>query len=409
VTGIISGLGHGFNSYGISVFFKDLAAELNLDRAITSLATGIGRLEGGAISPLTGWLSDKFGPRWPIICGICIAGIGMILMNFITAVWHYFVVWGLLIGLGINLALTVAIDKSLNDWFLRKRGLAQGIKFALIGVLGVAVIQIITPLVLSQGWRITCLIWGMVMFASVPFAFAFVRNESPERYGLFPDGIKTGLYADEDKNKIINGGAGYTSGSREVEYSFRQSIRTRSYWMLVFAFGVQNLVGGGFVVHVIPFLTDLGIDPTSASFMMGIMIFFTIPARFFGGLTADRIRKGHIQFLLAGVFFLQFIGILTFILYQNTASIYVLLICHGLSTGAAWPILLVIIGRYFGRQAFGSILGTLLAFLSPALLMAPVYSGWVYDTTGSYINAFITFSVLVIFSTSIMFFVRSPK
>jgi cyanate permease len=312
-------------------------------------------------------------------------------------------------GFGINLALTVAVDKSLNDWFLRKRGLAQGIKFALIGVIGVVVIQIITPLVLSQGWRITCLIWGIVMFASVPFALVFVRNMGPERYGLFPDGIKNGLDAEEDKSEIIDRSAGFSSSYNEIEYSFRQAIRTRSYWMLVFAFGVQNLVGGGFVVHVIPFLTDLGIDPTRASFMMGIMIFFTIPARFFGGITADRVRKGYIQFLLAGVFFLQFIGILTFILYQNTASIYVMLICHGLSTGGAWPILLVIIGRYFGRQAFGAILGTLLAFLSPALLMAPVYSGWVYDTTGSYINAFITFSVLVILSTSAMFFVRSPK
>jgi len=407
--GIISGLGHGFNSYGISVFFKDLAAELNLNRAITSLATGLGRLEGGAISPLTGWLSDKFGPKWPIVCGICIASIGMILMNFITEVWHYFVVWGLLMGFGINLALTVAVDKLLNDWFLRKRGLAHGIKFALIGVFGVAVLQIITPIVLSEGWRITCLIWGMIMFASVPFAFAIVRNEIPEHYGLFPDGATPESYMEKNKIKNVDGGTGDSSDSREVEYTFKQTIRTRSYWLLVFAFGVQNLVGGGFVLHVIPFLTDLGIDPTAASFMMGIMIFFTIPARFFGGISADRFRKNQIQFLLAGVFFLQFIGILTFILYQNTASIYALLICHGLSTGASWPIMLVMLGRYFGRQAFGSILGTLLAFLSPMLLLAPVYSGWIYDTTGSYLNAFITFCVLVIISTSVMFFVRPPR
>jgi cyanate permease len=304
VTGIISGLGHGFNSYGISVFFKDLAAELNLSRAITSLATGLGRLEGGAISPFTGWLSDKFGPKWPIVCGICIAATGMILMNFITEVWHYFVVWGVLIGFGINLGLTVAVDKSLNDWFLRKRGLAHGNKFAIIGVVGIVVIQIITPIILTEGWRITCLIWGMVMFVSVPFAFAFVRNEIPERYGLSPDGIKPDINLDKDRQKNKNGDAGDSSGSHEVEYTFKQTIKIRSYWILVFACSVQNLVGGSFVLHVIPFLSDLGIDPTAASFMMGIMVFFTIPARFFGGITADRFRKNRIQFLLAGVFFL---------------------------------------------------------------------------------------------------------
>ena len=70
--GIISGLGHGFNTYGISVIFKPIAAELNLDRAVTSWAPGIGRLEGGVTSPLVGWLSDKFGPRGVVITGIFI-------------------------------------------------------------------------------------------------------------------------------------------------------------------------------------------------------------------------------------------------------------------------------------------------------------------------------------------------
>ena len=78
--GVISGLGHGFNMYGLSVFFKDIADELGLNRAFTSLAAGIGRLEGGITSPFVGWLSDKIGPRWIVIVGTLIAGIGMIIM-----------------------------------------------------------------------------------------------------------------------------------------------------------------------------------------------------------------------------------------------------------------------------------------------------------------------------------------
>jgi cyanate permease len=409
VAGTISGIGFGFNSYSISVFFKDLAAELGLSRAITSLATGIGRLEGGIASPLAGWLADKFGPKWPIILGICVGGIGMMLMNFITTMWQYIVVWGLLVGAGVNLGLTVAIDKSLNDWFLRKRGLAQGIKFAFMGAFSVVTLQVVTPLVLSYGWRTTCFIWGIVMFACVPLAFAYVRNQRPEHYGLLPDGAKIGLDTLEDRDKTMDGGAGSAPSLPEPEYSFRQTIRTRVFWILVVAYSLQNLVGGGFTIHVVPFLTDLGIDTTTASGMMGMMVFFTVPSRFLGGLIVDHVRKSRCHFLLAGAFSLQFVGVSAFLLFQNMASIYVLLVCNGLSTGAAMPILIVTLGRYFGRQAFGSIFGTLLAFLSPVLLIAPVYSGWVYDTTGSYINAFITFDVLVVFAVSIMFFIRPPK
>ena len=79
--GVMSGLGHGFNIYGISVFFKSIASELKLGRASTSWAPGIGRLEGGITSPLVGWLSDKFGPRWMVIIGIIIAAVTMFFMH----------------------------------------------------------------------------------------------------------------------------------------------------------------------------------------------------------------------------------------------------------------------------------------------------------------------------------------
>ena len=409
VTGTISGLGHGFNIYGLSVFFKDLAAELGISRAITSLAAGIGRLEGGLTSPLVGWLSDRFGPRWPVIIGIGITGMGMILMNYITTVWHYYVVWGVLIGMGLNIGLTVAVDKALTDWFIRRRGLAQGIKFALIGIFGIVVLQAVTPLVLSQGWRITCLLWGIVMFASVPFAFVFVRQQRPEYYGMLPDGAEISLGADEDKSEMVDRGVGYAASFEETEYTFRQAVRTGTYWLLFAGFSVHYIISGGFTIHVIPFLTDMGIDPTTASGMMGIMVFFTIPSRFFGGIIADRVRKSRLQFLLVGTFLLQIIGIGTFLLFQNVVSVYVLLACYGLSSGAATPIIILILGRYFGRKAFGSILGTMIAFISPVGLLAPVYAGWIYDTTGSYITAFITFVWLALFSTITMFFVRAPK
>jgi len=409
VTGTISGLGHGFNIYGFSVFFKDLATDLGLNRAITALAAGIGRLEGGITSPLVGWLSDKFGPRGPVVVGICITGTGMILMNFITEVWHYYVAWGVLIGMGLNIGLTLAVDTALTNWFIRRRGLAQGIKFALIGVFTIIVLQFVNSLVLSQGWRITCLIWGIVMFASVPFAFVFVRPQRPEYYGMLPDGAEIGQGKEEDKGEMIDMGIGYASSFEETEYSFKQAIRTGTYWLLFVGFSVHNIMANGFTIHVIPFLTDMGITRTTASNMMQMMVFLMIPSRFFGGIIADRVRKNRLQFLLVGTFLLQVIGISTFLLNQNLASVYVWLACHGLSSGTITPVVLLIVGRYFGRKSFGSIIGSMLAFIAPWGLLAPLYSGWVHDTTGSYINAFITFGALALFSTITMFFVRAPR
>jgi len=407
--GIVSGLGHGFNTYGISVFFKPIAAELELNRAYTSLAAGIGRLEGGITSPLVGWLSDKFGPRWIVIIGICIAASGMIFMNFITEVWQYYVAWGAMIGLGLNIGLTVACDKMINDWFIRRRGMAQGIKFALISVFGIVVLQAITPLIEIHGWRFACLIWGLIMFASVLFAFMLIKPQRPEYYGLLPDGAEFSPGTEKDRKEMIEQGISYASSLQETEYTFKQALRTKTYWLLVVGFTVHNFIAGGFNVHVYPFLTDIGIAEATASGLMGMMVFFMIPSRFFGGIIADRIPKRYLQLLLVGAFLLQVIGISTFLYSRSMVSVYVLLACHGFSSGAVTPIIILVLGRYFGRKAFGSILGTMIAFLAPMGLLSPVYYGWVFDTYLSYDTAFITALVMAAIAVVATFFVRAPQ
>ena len=407
--GLISGVGHGFNAYGISVLFLPISKELGLNRAATSWAPGIGRLEGGITSPLVGWLSDKFGPRWIVIFGIIVAGGGMIMMNYITEAWQYYVAWGALIGLGLNIGLTVAVDKTINDWFMRRRGLAQGIKFASLSILGIVVVQIITPLMKISDWRFTCLLFGIIMLASIPLAYIFVRPHRPEHYGMLPDGADTGEGKEDEEVDMATKSAGYASRYQEIEYTFKQAIKTRTFWLMNVAFSVQYIVAGGFNLHVHPFLTDTGLTDAAASGLMGIMIFFTLPSRFFGGLVADRVPKNRVQFLLMAAFLFQVIGLGTFLLFQNIPAAYILLACHGISSGAVTPLVIIILGRYFGRKAFGSILGTMVALLSPMGMISPVFYGWVFDTTGSYNNAFIMALVLVVLAVAISCLLRIPK
>jgi MFS family permease len=407
--GVISGLGHGFNTYGISVFFKNVATELRLDRAATSWAPGIGRLEGGVTSPLVGWLSDKFGPRWVTITGIAIAGTGMILMYYVTKVWQYYLAWGVLIGLGLNIGLTVACDKMINDWFVRRRGLAQGIKFGLISVFGIIVVLAITPLIELQGWRFVCLLWGILLFAGIPLAYGLVKPQRPEHYGLLPDGAEIPPAAGKTGADMLERGVEYASSFEETEYAFKQAFKSRTYWLLAFGYSVHTIIASGFNLHVHPFLTDASISETMAGTMMGMMIFFTAPARVFGGIIADRIAKRRLQFILLGAFLLQVTGLSTYLSFQNLPSIYVLLVCHGLSSGVVTPVVILILGRYYGRKAFGSILGTMVAILSPLGMLSPVFYGRIYDTNQNYNLAFITALVLAVLAAIAMLFVRAPR
>ncbi len=409
VSGILSGIGHGFYGYGFSVFFKDLAAELNLTRAITSIGSGIGRLEGGLESAPAGWLADRFGPKWVMFIGICTTGCALILMTFVNSVWSYFLVWGFLIGTGLNLGLTVTVDKTVIEWFVRKRGLAQGTKFALIGAGGVVAVPIVTWLVGVYDWRMTCFIWGLVLLACAPLVLVFVKSKGPEHYGLLPDGAQVGPRVAANVDDMIARGAEYAASFEEIEYTFKQTLRTRAFWLFVAAFIIQTVIIGGIGIHIVPFLTDMGISEATAGAMMSMQVFFTIPSRFLGGFLADQVDKRGLPLVMAFGMSLQAVGLAVFLILRTIPSVYLFLILYGLSTGAGTPLLTVALGRYFGRRSFGSIFGVLRAFQAPFSFLAPTYSGWVYDTTGSYINAFTVFAILIVVSAVCLCSVRPPK
>jgi len=389
--------------------FKPIASDLGLSRAATSVVTGVRTLQTGVVFPIAGWLSDKFGPKWVIISGICITGTGFVLMNYINSAWAYYVVWGAIMGIGHSLGLTVAIDTMLTNWFVSKRGRAFSVKFAIIGLISVIVLPIIGLLVTTQGWRTTSLIWAGLMFASIPPALYFVRQKRPEYYGLLPDGAKIEPGIETDRDAMIAKGVEYAVGFQESEFTLSQALRTSSFWMLTIAWIVHGIVIRGFRIHCIPFLTDMGIGPITAASMMAMMILFTIPARIFGGLIADRIKKEHLKFLLAMPFFFIAAGIIAFLLSQNIAGSYVFLILYGCGSGAFVPLDIIIRSRYFGRKAYGSIQGASVIFSTPISFLAPVYTGWVYDSTGSYIIAFILFVALATFAAFLMLLIRVPK
>jgi len=393
--------------YGMSALFKPISSELGFSRAATSVPTAIGRLEGGFEAPLAGWITDKFGPKWIVLFGVFLIGLSLILMNFVNSLWAFYVVWGVLLGTGTNIGMSIPIDKAITDWFVKKRGKALGIKWVGSGLSGVLVLPLLAWLITIQGWRMASVIFGVIMWAlGLPLAWFSLKRHRPEYYGLLPDGAT----AEEkmDTSRMIDTGVKYATEVEEVEFTLRQSMRTSAFWMMVAAQAVHGLTAGALNVHLIPFLTDRGMDPLRAAGMMAVMVSFSIPARFIGGFLADRINKSHIRFLMAGAYFSQALGFAVFLLNQSIPMIYVWLALYGAGQGVGF-LFAAMTARYFGRKAFGSIQGTKQMLMTPFSIVAPIYLGWVYDTTGSYMTAFGVVAAVLTAASVLMSFARPPK
>ncbi len=399
--------GAGYSVYGFSALLKPIALELGFSRAVTSAAASIARFGGGFETPITGWLTDRFGPRKVIFVGILLFGLGLILMNFVNSLWSFYLIWGIIVGTGMNTSSGVPMNTAITNWFIKKRGIAMGTRMMISGVF---VLPFITWLITTQGWRIACIVGGVVMLiVGLLLTKVFIRDHRPEYYGLLPDGAAVADGLKEDRGRMLERGVAYAAEVQEVEFTLRQAMKTPAYWLIIAAFIGPSIAMTAMMIHLIPLFTDMGMNPTQAAATMAIAGLASPVARFASGFLADRIQKQHLRFLLGGVYLLQAAGIALFALNQTMVMVYPFLIILFVAISVNMVVIPLIGGRYFGRKAIGSIRGSSMIATMPFGLLAPVYFGWVYDTTGSYAIGFVLNAALIALSGVLIFLARPPK
>jgi MFS family permease len=406
--GILTLLGSGFVTYGFSAFFKPIAADLSLSRAATSLVASVVSFGHSFQGLLSGWAADRYSPKWIIMLGILCLVVGFIIMNFVGSFWALLVVWGLVLGSGQTIACTIPAGKAIINWFIRKSGIALSITFTFQLLSGLVLLPLVAWLITTQGWRITSIIAGVIIaVVGFPLTWFFVKQHRPEYYGLLPDGDKKReMVAD------INLTTDRTSvaGSNDEEgFTLKQTMRTRAFWLLIALLYIAGLTAPVISVHGIPFLTDMGMSPVQAAAMMSVWLTIAIPARVGAGFLVDRMKVRHLRYVLAATYVIQALGVTAFLATRSLSMIYVWFVLYGIGIGANFSALVPLEVRYFGRKAFGAIDGMRWLLYIPIGLIGPVYVGWVYDTSGSYMSVFVLFAILLAAAGVVACFMLPPQ
>jgi len=255
-----------------------------------------------------------------------------------------------------------------------------------------------------------CVTGGVVMLCiGLPLIWFFIRDRRPEYYGLLPDGIKSEAEVKDGPQKTIEKGVSYAAEAQEIEFTLRQAMKTPAYWLLVLAQIGTGTAVLSFSMHAIPFLTDIGMEPTIAATTLTIAGLFSIMSRFAIGVLVDRFKPELLRFIYGGAILLQAIGIAVFLIYQTTVMVYPFLILWYIGNSIALIMMSITGGRYFGRKAYGSIRGSSIIFSMPFGIAGPIFTGWIYDTNGNYIIAFTTLALLLTVVGVLTFFNRPPK
>jgi nitrate/nitrite transporter NarK len=94
---------------------------------------------------------------------------------------------------------------------------------------------------------------------------------------------------------------------------------------------------------------------------------------------------------------------------SNLWMVYIYSLLRGLGLGIRTGADTQISGRFFGRKAYSTITGIRSMIGLPVGVFAPIYVGWLYDTTGSYTNAFEQAAIFLVIAIILWYFFNPPK
>lgn len=395
--GALTQFTQGIAGQGFSTYLVPLQQQFGWSRAILAGPRSIATMESAVLGPIEGYLVDRVGPRLLVAVGTFVMGLGLILFGLTNSLWMYYLS-NIIIALGTGFQGLLVVSVAVNQWFRRKRSMAVAVMllgFSMAGVVGVPALVLIQT---TLGWQTSAILNGLLVWAvGLPCSLLFTR--SPEHYGMVPDGDTVGA--------TVSVGAKGRPVVEEYDFTLRQALHTRTFWLLAFGLAMGNLGTAASMTHLFLHLEQgIGLSRTTAALVWTVVSITTIPARLIGGFIGDRLPKNIV--LGAGI---VLVALSQFILGVATsfpmALTYALI--YGLGWGARAPVMISIQGEYFGRKSQGIIRGWLATVSVPITMAAPVVIGYIADVQGTYRLAFIGIAFLVLIGAALLFLATPPK
>jgi MFS family permease len=395
---IIACWGYGSWYYGMGALLLPLTQEFGWTRTQLTLAFSMRSIEGGLEGPFGGMAIDRFGERRITIISTIIACLGLLTVLYIRTIWQFVFVWGFVVSLGFNLGLYDTVNSAVAKWFVRHRSRAIGIVTIGGGLGAPVIVPLMTWIIENYSWRHALMfIVASTTVICLPLAWFWMKDKPPEYYGMLPDG-DTRLPGDGEAEEV----------KLDYGYDFtpQEAVRTRSFWMLLIAFMLNGGTLAMVTIHQMAFHQSLGIDALAAAGILGLMATISLGGRVLTATLGHRFTER--QYVILG-YALRTLGLVIFIYARTIPMIMFFALIYGVGYGITIPAQTSLRASYFGRKAYATITGYTTFFTAITNVAYPVFAAWIYDTTGSYLQAFWVVTALQSLAMFFMYLARKPE
>lgn len=374
----------GIGSYvAYGVFFNALMSEFQWSRATISGASSLAFFMMGFTGMLIGRLNDLYGPRLLMSVTSLFFGAGLILTSQVNSVLQLYLFYGVLLGIGLSSIDVIALT-TIARWFALRRGAMTG----LVKV-GTGAGQFTIPLIASfligvVGWRQTCLIIGLAA-SFLLFCVAQLLKRDPHDY--------------QPISRRDSSSSQQISKSENSSLSFEKTRKTYQFWNLCLVNFLVIFCLISIIIHIVPHARDIGLSAGQAAAALSTIGGVSMLGRFVSGLAIDRVGSKKI---MGACLLLLIISLLWLQVAQSLWMLFLFACIYGLAHGGLFTAISPIVAEIFGIKAHGTILGIVVCFGTTGGAVGPIFTGQLFDMTGSYAAAFWTFILISTCSLGIL-------
>ena len=364
---------------------------------------GFGRTAGGsiynsylltyiAITPLTGYLTDRLGARRVITVCILIFGFAVFLMGSVDALWSACLIYGI-VGLGAT-GLWTPVITLVQRWFaFHRRGFALGILSTGYG-LGFATLGAVFPWIVTNfSWRYAWFFLGGLALTMVAVNGIFLRSD-PIHSGTQPWG---------GTREPTDGIQEKPTAAKKIPMS--SLFGNSRFWLIGFSYFTIAYSLYGMTTFMVDFAKyQLNLPLEKASFLatihgicqiIGVLTVLPL-SDYLGRKRTIIISNAIITVCLASILLVGESWVLLYIAIGFMAFFY----------GPTWPIYGACAGDYFPREIMGTVIGAWTPFYGSGAILTHWITGMLRDATGVYHHAFFLNMLMAVVAIVLMGFVR---
>jgi len=256
------------------------------------------------LSPLQGYLIDKFGARLLIAVGCLMSGAGWITSAYATSLMGLYLTYGLFCGVGTGIVY-IGIIGLMVRWFPDRRGFATGMVAAGYGFGAILTTFPIDTMLKSSGYQHTLVVFGIIL--GIVGAIAALAMRMPQSTDKLP-------------------GPAVASAVKDVMPA--EMLKTKVFWLMFIMMTMMSTGGLMIISQFASFSRDFGVTKVMVFGLAALPLALTIDritnglTRPFFGWVSDHIGREN---TMAIAFLMEACAVAAMVLLRDNTLLFVLL------------------------------------------------------------------------------------